>query len=94
MQSDEIGAAALEASMANAFVRVRVSDVADTFDEADDDEKLHHCPQCGEPCGVTDYSDGRCKTCVRADEEDDDSYDETYESDEDDDDDDDDESVS
>jgi len=67
--NDELSTAAIEHNLATSFVRPAVSDPGATVDAADDEAQLHHCPQCGEPCGVTDYSDGRCKTCVRADEQ-------------------------
>lgn len=63
--SEEISLAAVELEMANTITatprepNLSVPDV--TVDEG-----LHHCPECGEPCGASDYSDGRCKTCVRA----------------------------
>lgn len=65
--SEEISAAAVEAEVANALVATQVGpnmSVPDvTVDE--DDDGLHHCPECGEACGVSDYPDGRCKVCVR-----------------------------
>lgn len=61
--SDEISMAAIEQEVANSLVATPVSDPDDTLEEVDPDELLHHCPSCGETCGVTDYDDGRCKDC-------------------------------
>jgi hypothetical protein len=68
--SEEISQVAVELGMANALVTTPAVGVP--LYDATDDPDLHHCPQCGDPCGVTDYSDGRCKTCVRADDDDED----------------------
>lgn len=61
--SEEISAAAIEAEIANSLV---VTPKGPNLEVPNVDDELHHCPECGEPCGVNDYSDGRCKTCVRA----------------------------
>lgn len=58
---DEISVAAVDKLVANTLVQTTVSDSGDIFDQ--DESEFHHCPTCGNRCGVTDYSDGRCKDC-------------------------------
>ena len=63
MNSDELYLACQEQMIANALVLANVSGVSDTVTD-DEEQELHHCPDCGEACSINDYSDGRCGDCT------------------------------